>query len=327
MIIFYPISLLYGALVFLREYFYKVGIFSSYKVKTKILSVGNLTFGGTGKTPVVDFLLENLKKNKKLAVISRGYGRESTGFFKVTPNTENAVRVYGDEPLFISQKHSDVPVYVCEDRVEGCRKIESQSTPDMIIADDAFQHLKLKRNIDVVVVDATEKLENYNYPPVGRARNSFSYLNRANYVFLTRTNICSKEDLDCIRSKLKNHTVYEFESLLDGVFNLKTNQLSRTVPAEVYLISGIGKPKNFENLFTKNFPDTKIKKHFIFKDHHNYSDSDIQTIKSKVGDGVVITTEKDGVKLSNFANVLNLSVTRLKFVAKSPMLKFFEELE
>ena len=326
MFIFYPISILYGFIVFIREELYRIGIFKSYKFKTKIVSIGNLTFGGTGKTPVVDFLLSNLKSKKRIAVISRGYGRKSSGFFEVKAAESDAAGKYGDEPVLLAKKHPEVSFFVSEDRVSGCREIESKSKFDLIIADDAFQHLKLKRDLDIIVIDATEKLTNYNYPPVGRARNSFSYLKRAQYIFLTKTNLCKYEDLQKIKSKLSGYNVIEFESEIDAFYDLRQDVQIDILLKEAFLLSGIGKPKTFETLISKKFPLLNIKNHFVYRDHHTYSDKDISEIKEKSNKLTVITTEKDAVKLKKYSSDINICVAGLKFVNKNSMDKVFSEI-
>lgn len=326
MILLYPFSLLMALIVCIRETLYKLNFIRSFHISTKIVSVGNLTFGGTGKTPIVDFLVSQLKANNKIAVISRGYGRSTSGFYKVNPEQANAASLFGDEPVQLARKHSDVPFYVCEDRVHGCRQIERDGDFDLIIADDAFQHLALKRDKDVVVIDATEESRNYNYPPIGRARNSLSYLKRADYVFLTKTNLCAEDQLKALREKLKNHVVYEFESHIDGLYDLKSGQKIQTPIREAYLISGIGKPKTFETLLAKNHPEIHIKDHLVFKDHHEYSDFDIADIKSKIQSGIVLTTEKDAVKLRKYADDIHMSSVRLEFINCRSMEEFFSEI-
>lgn len=326
MIIFYPLSLLVALTIFVREMLYEKGIIKSFKVKTKVLSVGNLTFGGTGKTPTVDFLIENLKLKKNIAVLSRGYGRSTKGFFKVNIKDSKASELYGDEPVLLAKKHSDVPVFVCEDRVEGCKQIENLGQFDLIIADDAFQHLRLKRDLDIVVVDATEEKINYQYPPVGRARNSFSYLNRADFVFLTKVNLVQNDNLRWVRRKLSKNKVIEFESRIDGIYNLKNQQPLEMFPKEVYLVSGIGKPGGFEDLVKKSYLDIVIKEHFVYKDHYDYQLKDIQNLKFKIGNGILLTTEKDAVKLAKFSDDINLNVVRLKFDNKTSMDGVYEAL-
>jgi tetraacyldisaccharide 4'-kinase len=162
-----------------REFLYKKNILKSYSAGVPVVSVGNLTFGGTGKTPTCDFLIKNLKGKKKIALLSRGYGRTTKGFHKVEAEQMYAAQLYGDEPTWLAKQHPDVPVFVCEDRVKGCEEILKQTKVDLILADDAFQHLRLKRNFDIIVLDATEDFKNYQYPPLGRARNSWQYLERA----------------------------------------------------------------------------------------------------------------------------------------------------
>jgi tetraacyldisaccharide 4'-kinase len=325
MIILYPLSLIYGFFVFIRESLYKMGILKSYNVKTKVLSVGNLTFGGTGKTPVVDFLLENLKNQKKIAVISRGYGRSSKGFYEVQLDSVRPAKMYGDEPVLLKTRHPDVPIYVCEDRVAGIRKIESNTQFDLIIADDAFQHLKLKRDVDIVVLDATENPKNYNYPPVGRARNSLQYLKRADIVFLTKTNWAAKERVEKIKNKVTKNFI-EFESRIEKLVDLQSAETLANDNIDVFLISGIGKPLNFEKALMDVFPGFKIRKHFIFKDHHDFTDSDLLNVKNEVGTNIVITTEKDAVKLKNFKLDMPVYVAQLKTINTQPMETVYELL-
>lgn len=326
MFLLYPFSLLMALIVWIRETLYRLNFIRSFHVGTKVLSVGNLTFGGTGKTPIVDFLVTNLKSHKKIAVISRGYGRSTSGFYKVNPEQANAASLYGDEPVQLARNHPDVPFYVCEDRVHGCKQIEKDGKFDLIIADDAFQHLALKRNKDVVVIDATEDLKNYNYPPLGRARNSFSYLKRADYVFLTKTNLCTEDQLNALRKKLEKHTVFEFESRIEGLYDLKSGQKLQTPIRESYLISGIGRPKTFDTLLSKDRPEIHVKDHFIFKDHHAYTDADILEIKEKINGGIALTTEKDAVKLRKFADEMHISVAKLEFINRRTMESFFDEI-
>lgn len=311
-------------IVWIRETLYRFYFIRSYSVSTKVLSVGNLTFGGTGKTPTVDFLLTNLKSKLKIAVISRGYGRSTTGFYKVDASKEDAAKLFGDEPVQLSRSHPDIPFYVCEDRVSGCKEIEKDGKFDLIIADDAFQHLALRRDIDVVVVDATEEKIHYKYPPVGRARNSFSYLKRADFVFLTKTNLCRAEDLEWIRQKLKKYQVIEFESSIEGFYDLESGRKIETPIREASLISGIGKPKTFEKVLKKL--DVVIREHFVFKDHYDYTEDDIRKIKAFLKGEILLTTEKDAVKLRKFSNQIKMGVAKLQFVNKGSMEKLYEAL-
>ena len=331
-LIFYPISIVVGLLVSIREFFYDQGILQSYKVKTKIISVGNLTFGGAGKTPIVDFLVNELKKTKKIAVLSRGYGRKTKGFMEVHANFGSAnpmknTEKYGDEPLLIKTKHPDVRVFVGEDRVAASREIEKLEEFDLIIADDCFQHRRLRRDIDIVVVDSTEKILNYQYPPVGRARNSFSYLKRAHFVFLTKTNLCTYEQLEKIKNKLSNQFLIEFQSVIESFYDLKSGASIMTPLREVNLISGIAKPKSFEKLVSQAIPGVTIHEHFEYNDHHHYTANDLQKIGSKVGAaGILLTTEKDAVKLKEINKDLHIGVAKLVFENKTSLERLYEVL-
>ncbi len=311
-------------MVWIRETCYKFNILRSYKIKTKIISVGNLTFGGTGKTPTVDFLIQNLKQNKKIAVISRGYGRKTKGFFKVNPWVDDAPIIFGDEPVQLAAKHPDVSFYVCEDRVRGCEEIEKEKAFDLIIADDAFQHLRLRRDLDIVVVDASEEIKNYRYPPLGRARNSLSYLKRADYVFLTKTNLSQKQDYEWIKAQLRNCKVIEFESKVDGIYDLHSNDPIANPIREASLVSGIGKPKTFEKILIDQ--GIAVREHFVYRDHHNYSEADLRKIKGVMQGGTLLTTEKDAVKIRNISKDLKVGVVRLKLVNTNSVGRLYEDI-
>jgi tetraacyldisaccharide 4'-kinase len=324
LIVFYPLSLLVRLIVWCRETLYSLKVLPSYRVKTKVVSVGNLTFGGTGKTPSVDFLVQNLKVRKKIAVLSRGYGRTTTGFFKVDPTKEDAAKLFGDEPVQLALAHPDVSFFVCEDRVEGCRRIESEQKYDLILADDAFQHLRLRRDLDIVVIDATEERQHYHYPPVGRARNSLSYLKRADFVFLTKTNLCRAEDSAWIRDQLNGRQIIEFESQIEGIYDLGSGEKIISTLKQATLVSGIGKPHTFEKLIKKM--GVEIKQHFVFPDHYNYTELDLQKISGQVSGEIVLTTEKDAVKLKKISKDLRIGVVKLKFVNKNSVEKLYEAI-
>jgi tetraacyldisaccharide 4'-kinase len=322
-----PLSKIFGSIVDVREYLYKNQILKSYEVPAPILSVGNLTFGGTGKTPICEFLMRNLKNKKKIALMSRGYGRKTKGFLNVNPDSLNAADLYGDEPTWLAAQHRDVDVFVCEDRVEGCRRFLENKKVDLIIADDAFQHLRLQRNFDVIVIDATEDLRSYQYPPLGRARNSFSYLKRSNAIFITKMNLARTEDLKKIREQLPKLPTFEFTSHLSGFYNLNDHQKLENGNQKVYLMSGIAKPWTFEDLTKENF-NFQIAAHFTFADHFAYTPKTIQDLEAKIGETPLLVTQKDAIKLRPLLvetnSPLNVFESHLEIQPQTAMDSFYE---
>ncbi len=321
------ISKIFSLIVDAREALYQKNLLKSYSVGVPVISIGNLTFGGTGKTPICDFLIQNLKKKKKIAVISRGYGRQTKGFFKIDLQNKNATRLYGDEPTWLATQHPDVNFYVCENRVLGCQKILEEKKVDLILADDAFQHRRLQRSLDIVVLDATEDIKNYEYPPLGRARNSFEYLKKADCVFVTKTNLSKKENLIKLTEKIpKTIPIYRFTSTIDGFFNIYNGEKLKVEDQKVYLLSGIGHPQNFENLIQNSF-HFQIAKHFIFPDHAAYNEKMIEEVIQKTQGAPLLITQKDSVKIREMkANIYPIYESRLKFESIDPLDTLYDKI-
>lgn len=293
------LSTLFGHTVGLRNFLYDKKILSSFSSKAWVVSVGNITVGGTGKTPCVDFLLSLLeKKNHKVAVISRGYKSQKKGFNKVDKDHAHAGFLFGDEPSWLASRHPKVPVYISPDRVKGVLAIEKEFSPEIIIADDAFQHRRLLRDRDIVVIDATEEKENYRLLPMGRARESFDSLRRAHAIFLTKTNLVTSDVLRWVHGNIRfNKNIFNFEMIVDKIYNFSNVNLARDFSGQaVALVSGIGKPQNFEKILNRY----KIERHLKYPDHARYDEHKVREILSLQEKMPVITTEKDYIKLKSY---------------------------
>ena len=168
-----------------------------------VISVGNITLGGTGKTPIVSKLVSwLLEKGVHPAVVSRGYGGNYSGVACV--DDPRAFKRFGDEPCLLKGWHPHVPIYLCPRRIQACRELLQRETVDVIVADDAFQHESLYRDIDFVVIDALEPLSNYQVVPAGRSREPLRALERADYVIINKSNLASsRESLDLLQELLK----------------------------------------------------------------------------------------------------------------------------
>ncbi len=214
------LALFYSQLMEARTQAYKKNIFSVEKALCPLISVGNITVGGTGKTPVVSHLISwLLSKKLKPGVVSRGYGRRYSGTIAVdlqathlNNNTnflgdaetalfghkarvslgERATALFGDEPTMLKQTHPYVPIYLSTKRIHACDQLVKKENVDLIIADDAFQHRSLHRDLDIVVINALEPLKNYRVLPWGRARESLSALQYADCIILNKVNLASK---------------------------------------------------------------------------------------------------------------------------------------
>jgi len=302
----FPVSLVYGFIVWLRNLSYDLGIFKTYRVEqSTVISVGNISVGGTGKTPVIQLLTSQLKqRNVNVAVLSRGYGRLSKGTRIVSDGKSilGNARDCGDEPVLLARRLKGVPVVVEGDRYKGARFIVEQFCPDVILLDDAFQHRRLHRDFDIVLVDARVGFGGEFLLPAGFLREPVSSLKRAHVIWLTRIDQAHElkrivARIDAVSNVAKIESVHEAEALVScstGEMKL----LSQLRSKRVLLFSGIGHPDSFERTVT-NFKPCLVG-HVRFSDHHRYRRSDIDRIL-KMGEMLhadfIVTTEKDFVKV------------------------------
>ncbi|MBU1726552.1 MAG: tetraacyldisaccharide 4'-kinase [Candidatus Omnitrophica bacterium] len=289
------LSVAYGGIVRILIY---VNQKRAVTLNCKVISVGNITLGGTGKTSLVEFIARFLKqKGKKIAVLSRGYKR-------VMMSQDGDCRQMGDEPYMLQRNLKDVPVIVDADRVRGAAKAIKDFGADTVILDDGFQQWKIRKDLEIVSIDATCPFGNRNMLPRGILREPLSSLRRADIFVLTKSNL--KRDVGGIKSVLNklNPKALIFESVHEPVGFYEANDLGKGLALDsfrgkrVILFSGIGDPDSFENLVRSL--EIKVVSHFRFGDHHYYSQEDLNNITKAAqenGAEAVITTEKDAVRL------------------------------
>lgn len=303
-IILFPLFVIYLLIVTIRNYLYDVKIFKSTKLPCKIISVGNITVGGTGKTPLVIAIAKFLQQqNKTVAILSRGYGRKTTGTQLVTDGKTNHKNWEkdGDEPTLMAKYLSDIPVVVDENRIRGGKYLINNFHPEIIILDDGFQHRKLYRDIDIVLVNSNMSKLNNRLFGFGIFREPWKSLKRAHIIFLTKSNFVVPSKY--LQAKLKIIGIPVFKTniipplcLLDN----KNNKISvdNFSGKTALLFSGIGDPKSFAK--TAQNLNIKILDSINFRDHKNYSKSDIEKISNKYVEtraDVILTTEKDFLKI------------------------------
>ncbi|HKJ41513.1 MAG TPA: tetraacyldisaccharide 4'-kinase, partial [Sunxiuqinia sp.] len=185
-ILLYPISLIYGMVVYIRNSLYDYKIFKSTEFEIPVISIGNITVGGTGKTPHTEYLVELLKKHVNVATLSRGYKRKTKGFRLV--ETTSQVSEVGDEPLQIKKKFPMVTVAVDENRVHGINQLlkDEKHTPDAILLDDAFQHRRVTPGINILLIDYNNPIDKDQLLPLGRLRERKYQRRRANIIIYTK---------------------------------------------------------------------------------------------------------------------------------------------
>lgn len=295
----FPFAILYGFITSLRNYLFDKGILKSYSFDIPVIAVGNLSVGGTGKTPQIEYLIRLLSPNYKVATLSRGYKRKSEGFVlaDTAANPEPSGEILGDEPFQYFKKFSNIQVAVDAERRNGIEKLLSQKAkPEIILLDDAFQHRKVKAGFYILLTAYGDLFCDDFMLPTGNLRECRNGAKRANLIIVTKCppNITESEQ-ERIKKKLGVDLPIYFSSIAydDKVYN-DTESLAvsdlKSIPK--ILLAGIAKPKPFFD-FLKADTDEIM----AFPDHHNFSESEILMLKTKAKDKIIITTEKDFVRL------------------------------
>lgn len=300
-------SLFYGAAVKLRHLLFDANILHSEKFDIPIICVGNITVGGTGKTPTVEMLVEHYSSDRNVVVLSRGYGRATKGYRVVT--VEDTYRTVGDEPLQIKQKFPNVTVVVCEKRAFAIHRIKEEfPETEMIIMDDGFQHRYVEPLINIVIIDANRPVERDHMLPYGQLRDTTHSLLRAHYFIVTkcpefmkpidmrvmRKILVSKPSQDIFFSRMSPAEACSVFAGIEGTVQQG---------AEVIAMSGIGDNEAFNRGLLQRY---NVVATLDLDDHHSYRMSDLRKIKKlleRYPNAVVMTTEKDAVKLAHSAAI------------------------
>ncbi|MBQ4820489.1 tetraacyldisaccharide 4'-kinase [Aquimarina sp. MMG016] len=294
--ILFPIVPIYFLVTWLRNKMYDLGIKKSVSYDFPVIAVGNLSVGGTGKSPMVEYLIRSLKDKVQLATLSRGYKRETKGF-QVVNTSSKAIEV-GDEPLQFKTKFNEVIVAVDADRRNGIASLRSLNPqPEVIILDDAYQHRKVKAGFYILLTTYNDLYCNDIVLPTGNLRESRKGANRANIVIVTKCpkDISSEEKI-AIGKRLKlanNQTLFfSFIDYRSDIMNADEVMHIESLKEKTFtLITGIANPKPLVDYYTS----LGLKfDHIAFPDHHNFTDKELDDLKTKE---FIITTEKDYVRL------------------------------
>ncbi|UVT16819.1 MAG: tetraacyldisaccharide 4'-kinase [Nitrospira sp.] len=305
----YGVAWLYGLAIRFRLWCYRQGWIETTRLPCRVVSVGNLTVGGTGKTPLVIFLVQRLLAHgQRVAILSRGYKRTSTVPHLLVSDGSRIVAgpsESGDEPFLMAQRCPQAVVAVGADRVALGRWVLEQHTVDCLVLDDGFQHRALHRDVDLVLLDATDVAGLDALLPAGRLREPLNELDRASAVVITRAD--SPADVEAIRSRLRT-VACRPEDVMEVVFRPESfvpmisgeeHVIDWGHGKKAWLVSGIGNSHSFRR--SAESAGIEILGETAFEDHHGYSPSDIERIRATVqasGSDIVLTTEKDGGKLS-----------------------------
>ncbi len=293
--ILFPLALLYYCITQLRNYFYSKGWFKSTTYDFPVIGIGNLSMGGTGKSPMTEYIIRLLNNNYALATLSRGYGRKTSGFLEVDAN-DSAGQV-GDEPLQFARKFPKVKVAVDENRRQGIKLLgNSEPKPQIIILDDVFQHRKVKPSFMVLLTSYKNIFYNDYLLPAGNLRESRTGANRADCVVVTK---CSKFITETeqfkIREKIKKYTsapvFFSFIDYSENVLGSENLLLEELKNKDLTVVTGIANPQPFLDYLKEKGLDYS---HLQYKDHHNFTPDEINKLNECSS---ILTTEKDYVRL------------------------------
>jgi tetraacyldisaccharide 4'-kinase len=322
--IFAPLAWLWDGVYRLRRFLYNYDFISSEKFQVPIISVGNLTFGGTGKTPFTIWLSEYLnEKNKKVMILTRGYKgklENSSGILHSGKRLGFNPFEYGDEALLLVRRLKNAVVVVGKNRKENLEFYFDKELPDVVLLDDGHQHLKLKRNLNIVLFDALMSPERYKVAPLGYMREGFSALKDADLIVIGRASQVDTERLQTLRGLIQKHCRPDVKfSLMDyrptGFYN-SSYELSLTKEQiqgrKVICLAGIASPESFFNLVESIGAD--VIERLSFPDHYFFEVEEVKEIIDRAHNenALVVTTEKDIVKIRRIIDDPSLLYLEIK---------------
>lgn len=309
-------SIFYAAIIKLKNLFYEKNILKEKNENAYIICVGNLTTGGVGKTPIVCEIgnyLSQSKKNK-IVILSRGYGG------KLNNKEPNLIKDFdgiinfdseqsGDEPFLIAQNTKNCAIITCANRKKGVEYAINYLDANIIIMDDGFSNRKIKKDLTLLVIDSKKQYGNGHILPRGPLREPLSEIKRADKIIVVHKNK-EKEDMSFLNEIKK--PIYHANFITDFYYNLKSKEIINPKKQKIIAFSGIGQPDQFYELLKNDF---EIVKTIDYPDHHSYSLKDICALSdmlAKYGADALVTTEKDGVKLSELAKYVKEDIFILK---------------
>jgi tetraacyldisaccharide 4'-kinase len=315
-LLLYPFSILYRMVTDVRNLFYNTGIFQSEEFELPVICIGNITVGGTGKTPHAEYLIDLLRKDFKVALLSRGYKRRSKDFRFVSHSS--SAEETGDEPLQVFLKFPDILVAVDRDRVNGIRTIiKEHPETEVIILDDGFQHRKVKPGLSILLIDYNRLITKDYLMPYGNLRENRNNRKRADVIVVSKVpETSSGSEMENITREVRwnerQKLFFTSISYMDLIPLFKNSAQERPgLPEQnrknhgAVLITGIAAPGQFKTFLEKYFEEIIP---LDFPDHHFFSEKDLEKIIKALKDlkseeKIIITTEKDAVRLREFTNI------------------------
>ncbi len=307
----FPISFLYGIIIWTRNWLYDKNIIKSAQFNFPIICVGNLAVGGTGKTPMTEYLVSFLSVEFKTATLSRGYKRKTKGF-AIANETTTAIHI-GDEPMQFHKKFPDLTVAVGEERLVAIPQLlHARPDTEVIILDDAFQHRQVRAGYNIVLTDYRNLYTRDLLLPSGDLRDVKSSIKRADTIIVTKckTDLSEEEKMQVSReiNPKAHQRLYFTEVVYDKPYQLFTRETREILPStDILLLTGIANPKPLKEFLTSHVHAYDM---IRYPDHHIFSSDDLKDIvkqfeRIESADKIILTTEKDGVRLEKFSTELS----------------------
>ena len=292
----------YNWITWTRNRMFDYGMLESRKFPVATICIGNISVGGTGKTPHTEYLIESLHDNHKVAVLSRGYGRKSKGYIKA--GTDTTMEALGDEPFQIKNKYPEIAVAVCEKRVEGIERLMTEEKGlQTILLDDAYQHRYVKAGLNILLIDMNRPVWCDNVMPFGRLRESIAGIKRADIVIMTKCGERAMGQHEEICNRIRSYKdipVY-FSAIRYGrlypLFGEARQEAAITPGSSILLVTGIAKPQLLKEEIEKRGAKVTLMQ---YGDHHNFTTAEIDEIAKRFGETgstMIVTTEKDATRL------------------------------
>ncbi|MGB0453439.1 MAG: tetraacyldisaccharide 4'-kinase [Bacteriovoracaceae bacterium] len=336
--LFAPISFLWELIYRVRRLAYNTGVLSSKRFAYPVISVGNISFGGTGKTPLIMWLSEFINKREQSSIIlTRGYKSQKEKSYAILSHFQKkraSAKDIGDEAMMILERLQKGSVIVGRKRVDNLIYAADKVDGDVVLLDDGHQHLKIERDMNIVLFDALMPLSRYHTPPLGYLREGLTAIKDSNFILIGRTDQTTREKVEGLKQLILKHAprkvpIAEFCYVPDGVYDKDNKKLGEgdfLKGKRVCAVTAIASPKSFYNMI--DHLGGVIVKKFAFADHYFYTEDDLDKIQEfqKKEDILVVTTEKDFVKLSSIKHPLNFAYCKIDINFTSGEEEFKNEL-
>jgi len=336
--VFLFLAVIYGCIVRFLRWAYEHRVLRTYRSKVPVISVGNVCLGGTGKTPLVEMITQYLlEQQAKPAIVIRGYKRPESREERV--DAANEYFTLGDEASMLHDSLHSVPIHVGRNRISSVKKIEKTKC-DIVVLDDGFQHWRLRRDTDIVVIDVSQGVFNQKLLPLGYLREPIASLRKAHMFVLSKVDLAAEGDVAALHQRLRtinpSALISTSEYKPHYFVDIFTNQ---QLPIDVFekdnrpvvIMTGIANPLYFDKMCSLSH--LNVKREFVFPDHHHYRLSDIRRIRDvakKLNIATLVTTHKDAMRLKHFQEELSgftIVYLKIKLSFVSGRDKFFNKIQ